>query len=99
MLPGFRVLAVSEHAGELEQAVETDASEGWCPGCGTRARLHDRRPSWVRDLPAGGRPVTFTDSDIRAGIPRFSADNRKANQALVDLLGTIAAGNGTTPVG
>jgi transposase len=58
-LPGFRVLAVSEHAGELEQAVETDASEGWCPGCGTRARLHDRRPSWVRDLPAGGRPVTL----------------------------------------
>ena len=58
-LPGFRVLAVSEHAGELEQAVETDAAEGWCPGCGVRARLHDRRPSWVRDLPAAGRPVTL----------------------------------------
>ena len=51
-LPGFRVLAVSEHAGELEQAVETTAEEGWCPACGVRARLHDRRPSWVRDLPA-----------------------------------------------
>jgi transposase len=58
-LPGFVVLAVSEYAGELEQAVETDASEGWCPGCGVRARLHDRRPSWVRDLPAAGRPVTL----------------------------------------
>src|SRR5829696_2882937 len=58
-LPGFRVLAVSEYAGELEQAVETTASEGWCPGCGVRARLHDRRPSWVRDLPAAGRPVTL----------------------------------------
>jgi transposase len=58
-LPGFVVLAVSEYAGELEQAVQTDAVEGWCPGCGVRARLHNRRPSWVRDLPAAGRPVTL----------------------------------------
>jgi aryl-alcohol dehydrogenase-like predicted oxidoreductase len=43
------------------------------------------------------RTTTFTDSDIRAGIPRFSADNRAANQALVDLLGTIAAAKGATP--
>jgi transposase len=58
-MPGFRVLAVSEYAGELEQAVETAVEDGWCPACGTRARLHDRRPSWIRDLPAGGRPVTL----------------------------------------
>jgi transposase len=58
-LPGFVVLAVSEHAGEVEQAVQTSAEDGWCPGCGVRARLHDRRPSWVRDLPAAGRPVTL----------------------------------------
>jgi transposase len=58
-LPGFVVLAVSEYAGEVEQAVETIAGQGWCPGCGTRARLHDRRPTWVRDLPAAGRPVTL----------------------------------------
>jgi transposase len=58
-LPGFVVLAVSEYAGELEQAVQTTAEEGWCSGCGIRARLHDRRPSWVRDLPTGGRPVTL----------------------------------------
>jgi aryl-alcohol dehydrogenase-like predicted oxidoreductase len=41
--------------------------------------------------------TTFTDSDIRAGIPRFSADNRRANQALVDLLGTIATAKAATP--
>jgi transposase len=58
-LPGFVVLAVSEYAGELEQAVETTGRDGWCPGCGVRARLHDRRPSWIRDLPAAGRPVTL----------------------------------------
>ena len=58
-LSGSRVLAVSEHAGEVEQAVETTVEDGWCPSCGVRARLHDRRPCWVRDLPAAGRPVTL----------------------------------------
>jgi transposase len=58
-LPGFVVLAVSEYGGELEQAVETLAGQGWCFGCGAAARLHDRRPSWVRDLPVAGRPVTL----------------------------------------
>jgi hypothetical protein len=43
----------------VEQAVETTAEEGWCPSCGVRARLHDRRPSRVRDLPVAGRPVTL----------------------------------------
>ncbi len=56
---GFRVLAVSEYASEVEQAVETTAEQGWCPACGAQARLHDRRSSWVRDLPAAGRPVTL----------------------------------------
>lgn len=27
---GFGVLAVSEHDGEVEQAVEMTAQEGWC---------------------------------------------------------------------
>ena len=58
-LVGFRVLAVSEYAGEVEQAVETTAEQGWCPTCGAAARLHNRRPTWVRDLPAAGRPVTL----------------------------------------
>jgi transposase len=58
-LPGFRLLAVSEHDGELELAVETTAGEAFCQACGVRARLHDRRPTWVRDLPAAGRPVTL----------------------------------------
>ena len=50
---------VSEHDGEVEQAVETVDERGWCPGCGVAARLHNRRPTWVRDLPAAGRPVTL----------------------------------------
>jgi transposase len=58
-LAGFVLLAVSEYAGELEQAIESTVTEDFCRGCGVAARLHDRGPSWVRDLPAGGRPVTL----------------------------------------
>ena len=35
--------------------------------------------------------TTFDKSDFRNLVPRFSADARKANQALVDVLTTIAA--------
>jgi transposase len=58
-LPGFVLLAVSEHDGELEYAVETYEAMTGCPVCGVVARLHDRRRVDVRDLPAGGRPVTL----------------------------------------
>jgi transposase len=47
-LEGMAVLAVSERDGELEYAIETTASTGWCPVCGAAARLHGRRPTWVR---------------------------------------------------
>jgi transposase len=56
-LPGFVVLAVSDYAGELEQAIETTADLVGCPECGAVAQLHDRRPTWVQDLPSGERPV------------------------------------------
>jgi len=35
--------------------------------------------------------TTFDSGDFRNIVPRFSAEARKANQALVDLLGAIAA--------
>jgi transposase len=57
-MAGFVVLAVSEHDGELEQAIETTADLVGCPSCAAVAELHDRRPVWVRDLPSAGRPVT-----------------------------------------
>ena len=40
--------------------------------------------------------TTFTAGDIRGTIPRFEADARQANQALVDRLGEIAAGRNAT---
>jgi aryl-alcohol dehydrogenase-like predicted oxidoreductase len=39
----------------------------------------------------------FDSSDFRNVVPRFSPEARKANQALVDLLGTIAKSKKATP--
>ncbi|MGB7143401.1 aldo/keto reductase, partial [Mycobacterium sp.] len=39
----------------------------------------------------------FDKSDIRGSIPRFAADVREANRAVVDLLQTIAARKGAAP--
>jgi aryl-alcohol dehydrogenase-like predicted oxidoreductase len=41
--------------------------------------------------------TAFDSSDIRTTIPRFEVEARRANQAMVDLLGTIAARKGATP--
>jgi pyridoxine 4-dehydrogenase len=40
--------------------------------------------------------TTFDSTDFRNVVPRFDADNRKANQALVDVLSRIAAQKGVT---
>lgn len=40
--------------------------------------------------------TTFTDNDFRNIVPRFSRENRKANQDLVQLLGELADGKGVT---
>lgn len=39
----------------------------------------------------------FDSADLRNSHPRFNPENRKANQALVDLLARIAQGKGATP--
>ena len=41
--------------------------------------------------------TSFADNDFRKIVPRFSAEARAANQALVDKLGEIAAAKGATP--
>ncbi|HKG91508.1 MAG TPA: aldo/keto reductase [Gemmatimonadaceae bacterium] len=41
--------------------------------------------------------TTFDSTDFRNIVPRFSAENRKANQAVVDLLARIAAEKKATP--
>ena len=58
-LAGFEVLAAADAGGELELLVQTRADLVGCPSCGAVARAKDRRPTWVRDLPIGGRPVVI----------------------------------------
>lgn len=41
--------------------------------------------------------TTFTPGDFRHSIPRLSAENRRANQGLSDLLAGLAAEHGATP--
>jgi len=41
--------------------------------------------------------TTFDANDFRAGVPRFSAENRKANLAVVELLSVIAEQKEATP--
>ena len=41
--------------------------------------------------------TTFSENDFRTKVPRFSEENRKANQGLVDLLGRLAAEKAVTP--
>jgi aryl-alcohol dehydrogenase-like predicted oxidoreductase len=41
--------------------------------------------------------TNFDSKDFRNSVPRFSAEARKANQALVDLVGTIANAKQVTP--
>jgi aryl-alcohol dehydrogenase-like predicted oxidoreductase len=41
--------------------------------------------------------TTFDSSDFRNALPRFTPEARKANQALVDLLGEIAKQKNATP--
>lgn len=41
--------------------------------------------------------TTFAEDDFRSTVPRFSPEALKANMALVDLVGSIAAEKGATP--
>ena len=41
--------------------------------------------------------TTFDGADFRSVVPRFTADNRRANRALVDVLQPIAQRKGATP--
>jgi aryl-alcohol dehydrogenase-like predicted oxidoreductase len=46
---------------------------------------------------AVSQDTEFTAGDIRATIPRFTADNRAANQALVDQIAGLARAKQATP--
>jgi aryl-alcohol dehydrogenase-like predicted oxidoreductase len=41
--------------------------------------------------------TTFDSNDFRNSVPRFTAENRKANQVLIDLLSNMAEQKKATP--
>ena len=60
-MAGFVVLAVSEHDGELEQAIETSADLVGCPECGAGHHL-DPAARWTTGVDGGLTQVRFTDA-------------------------------------
>jgi aryl-alcohol dehydrogenase-like predicted oxidoreductase len=68
-------------------------------------RNADRHPPESADSPLGKGFLTgkidestrFDSSDFRSTLPRFTPDAIKANQALIDLLGSIAQRKNATP--
>ena len=58
-----------------------------------------RSARWARvsSLGKSTEEQASQSDDFRSIVPRFSAENRKANQALVDVVGSIAAHKKATP--
>ena len=75
------------------------------PGQGVLPTLEELGIGFVPFSPLGkgfltgaiDETTSFTSGDIRAGIPRFEADARKVNVALVDLLRAIGSRKGASP--
>jgi aryl-alcohol dehydrogenase-like predicted oxidoreductase len=75
------------------------------PGSGGVADIEELGIGFVAYSPLGkgfltgkiNETTTFDSSDFRNTLPRFTPEARKANQALIDLLGAIAKRKKATP--
>ena len=94
------------HAVHPVTAVQSEYSLWWRePEQALLATLEELEIGFVPFSPLGrgfltgtiGADTTFDSSDIRAIVPRFAPEARKANQALVDRMGRIAAARKATP--
>jgi aryl-alcohol dehydrogenase-like predicted oxidoreductase len=97
------------HAVHPVTAVQSEYSLWWrepeSPETGVLSTLSELGIGFVPYSPLGKGFLTgsisestqFDSADIRNSIPRFAADVREANRAVVDLLERIAAGKGATP--
>ncbi|MFM0287016.1 aldo/keto reductase [Paraburkholderia megapolitana] len=93
------------HAIQPVAALQSEYSLWWRePEQSVLATLEELGIGFVPFSPLGKGFLTgavsagteFGAGDVRHLLPRFSEDNRKANAALVDVLGDIAAGKGAT---
>jgi aryl-alcohol dehydrogenase-like predicted oxidoreductase len=94
------------HAVHPVTAVQSEYSLWWRnPGLDLLPALEELGIGFVPFSPLGkgfltgkiDEHTTFDSSDFRNIVPRFTPENRKANQALVDLLAGIAGQKKTTP--
>ncbi len=94
------------HAVQPVTAVQSEYSLWWRnPEAHVLPTLEELGISFVPFSPLGkgfltgkiNENTTFDSTDFRNTIPRFTPEARKANQALIDLLGTIAERKQATP--
>src|SRR5438034_46411 len=94
------------HAVQPVTAVQSEYSLWWRkPQDQLLPTLEELRIGFVPYSPLGrgfltgkiNEDTTFDSSDFRNTLPRFTPEARKANQALVDLLGKIAKQKNATP--
>jgi aryl-alcohol dehydrogenase-like predicted oxidoreductase len=93
------------HAVQPVTALQSEYSLWWRePEAEILPALEELGVSFVPFSPLGkgfltgkiDETTTFASNDFRNSVPRFSPENRKANQALVELVGSIAAKKGAT---
>lgn len=94
------------HAVQPVAALQSEYSLWWRePEAEILPTLEDLGIGFVPFSPLGkgfltgaiGEATTFDETDFRNVVPRFSPENRRANQALVVSLGRIAARKEATP--
>ena len=94
------------HAVQPVTAVQSEYSLWWrSPEAEVLPTLEELGIGFVPYSPLGkgfltgkiDENTTFDSSDFRNIVPRFTPENRKANQAMVDLLGKIAQRKKATP--
>ena len=94
------------HAVQPVAALQSEYSLWWRePEQNVMPTLEDLGIGFVPFSPLGkgfltgaiSATTTFDANDFRNVVPRFSPEARKANQALVDLIGKIAAAKRATP--
>src|SRR4029078_5779913 len=87
------------HAVQPLTAVQSEYSLWWRqPEAEVLPTLEELGIGFVPFSPLGRRlltgqlreAATFLSADVRSSVPRFAPEARKANRALVDLLGRIA---------
>lgn len=94
------------HAVQHVSALQSEYSLWWRePETKTFLTLEELGIGFVPFSPLGKGFLTgkidekteFDENDFRKGVPRFNEENRKANMALVDLIGRIAQQKEATP--